>query len=141
MASEIELGYSWIYNTLVADTGILLPFIPGGVWYVYALPGTAPPYVTIKYQSGVDHVVFGGARAFSDMRFHVLATGPVKSLQTIWNAAARIDTLLTIASQLTVSDGTILASFRDQPVSTDEWVDGEKWQSTGGEYRVLAKAS
>ena len=85
--------------------------------------------------------MFGGGRAYSEMRFHVTVVGPFANIQTLWNAAARIETLLTVTTQTSVAGGIIIGSFRDQPISKDEYVDGQKWNIAGGEYCIMAKAS
>ncbi len=140
MAVEIAVGFSWLESTLAGDS-VLRGLVPGGVWQTFALPGTTPPYILLKYQSGIDYPVFGGGRAYADLRFHAIVTGPFASIQTIWDAATRMDVLLTVETQTAVTGGVILASFREQSISTDEWVDGAKWNVTGGEYRIMAKGS
>jgi hypothetical protein len=105
------------------------------------MPGTTTPYMLVKYRSGKDFPVFGGGRAYSDMRFRVVVVGPIGSQQTLASAAARIETLLTVTSQTSVTGGTIIGSFRDQPASEDEWVDSGKYSVIGGEYCVMAHAN
>jgi hypothetical protein len=140
MATESELGLAWIESTLLGDT-TLQGFAPGGVLQTFALPGTTAPYTLVTYHSGNDQVVFGGGRAYAELRFRAVVAGPLSALTAIQNAAARIDTLLTVAAQTNVTGGTLIASFRDMPVSSDEWVDGAKWHVAGGEYRIFAKSS
>lgn len=138
--TESALGLTWMESTLSSDV-TLQSLAPGGVLQTFALPGTTAPYMLVKYISGNDHVVFGGGRAYSEMRIHAIVTGPLSALSTIQSAAARIDTLLTLTSQTAVTGGIIIASFRDQPINQDEYVDGQKWSTIGGEYCVMAKSS
>lgn len=138
--TESALALTWMESTLSGDA-TLQGLAPGGVLQTFALPGTTAPYTLVKYVSGNDHVIFGGGRAYSEMRFHAFVTGPFSALSTIQSAAARIDTLLTVATQTAVTGGTIIASFRDQPINQDEYVDGQKWSSIGGEYCIMAKSS
>ena len=139
-STETAVALQWIENTLSLDTA-LQGYAPGGILQTFALPGTTSPYMLVKFISGVDHPVFGGGRAYSEMRFHVTVVGPFAGSQTLTSAAARIETLLTVTSQTTVTGGIIIGSFRDQPISEDEYVDGAKWSVQGGEYCVMAKAS
>lgn len=138
---EVYLSFQWLYATLSGDA-TLQGYAPGGVWRAEAPPSTATPYVIIAHQpsSGGDKIVFGGARAYSDMLFQVFAAGPAKSTQAIANAAARIDSLIT-TTQIAVTGGTIMASFRAQPVEEDPLIDGELWSNLGGVYQIMAKGS
>ena len=142
MTHEVALALSWIVSTLSGDT-TLQGEAPGSVWRAEAPPGTAVPYVIVQYQPGQsrDEVVFGGARAFSDLCFQVIATGPASNGQTIANASARIDTLLTVSQPTAVTGGTIIASYRTAPHETDTILSGETWTDMGGIYRIMAKSS
>jgi hypothetical protein len=141
-ANEIDIVYQWIQATLVNDS-TLTGYAPGGVWRAEAEASTPAPYVTITYQPGQgrDEIAFGGVRVYSELYFEVCGAGPAKVLATIANAAARIDALLAISQQTAITGGTILASYRTQPVETDPLIDGERWNSNGGVYRVMVKAS
>ncbi len=140
MSTEIDLAFAWLESTLSGDS-TLTGYAPGGLWRTFAKPGTTAPYTIMNYQDGTDNVVFGGSRAYSEMHFRVVIVGPAADMQAILNGAARIDTLLTLATQTNVTGGKILASYRTQPVSMDELVEGEVWNQTGGVYCVMVKAS
>lgn len=139
-STETAITFAWIESTLSGDT-TLQGYAPGGILQTFALPGTTAPYMLVKYLSGKDYPVFGGGRAYSDMRFRVLVVGPLGSQQTLASAAARIETLLTVTSKTAVTGGAIIGSFRDQPASEDEWVDSAKWHVDGAEYCIMALAS
>jgi hypothetical protein len=141
-SNEVALILEWLYSTLSGDS-TLSGYAPGGVWRAEAPPSTTPPYVIMTYQPGQSHdeIVFGGARAYSDLHFEVICAGPAKVTQTVANAAARIDTLISVATQTSITGGTILASFRTQPSESDVIIDGEMWTNIGGMYRVMVKAS
>lgn len=141
-ANEIDIAYQWMQATLSGDT-TLQGYAPGGVWRAEAEANTPAPYITITYQPGQGHdeIAFGAVRVYSDLYFEVCAAGPASSLPNIALAAARIDTLLTVSQQTAITGGTILASYRAHPVSTDPLIDGERWNSNGGVYRVMVKAS
>lgn len=139
---EIALALGWIVSTLSADIP-LQGYAPGGVWRAEAPPGTATPYVIIAHQPGQskDEIVFGGARAYSDLCFQVIATGPAANGETIANAAVRIDSLLTVSQSTAVTGGTIITSYRTQPVEADTIINGETWTDMGGIYRIMCKGS
>ncbi len=140
--NEMDIGYQWIQATLIADS-TLAGYIPGNVWRAEAPDGTAAPYVTITYRDNQSHdeIVFGGARAYSDLYFEVCAAGPAIDLQNITSAAARIDELITITQSTAITGGTIQACYRSAPVGTDPLVSGEIWTNSGGTYRMMIKAS
>jgi len=140
-SEEMATALAWLKSTLAGDAK-LMSYAPGGMSRTFAQPGVIPPYVVVQHQpGGSDYVVFGGSRAYSDIIFRVVAVGPTKNMQDIVNASARIDVLLTKSEPTTVTDGTIISSYRQEPVSEDVLVDGEVWNSMGGMYLVRAKAS
>ena len=140
--NELDIAYQWIQATLANDTA-LQGYAPGGVWRAEAETNTPAPYVTITYQPGLgrDEIAFGGVRVYSDLYFEVCGAGPATALQNIVNAAARIDALLPVSQQTAITGGVILASYRVQPASSDPLIDGVRWNSNGGVYRVMVKAS
>lgn len=140
MAEEMAIAFAWLTSTLSGDVP-LQGYAPGGVSRTFAQPQTATPYVVMKYQSGTDYPVFGGANAYSDLYFEVMAVGPASNTQSLTNAAARIKTLLTVAQPVSVTGGSIRSSYRSQPLEDDSLVDGETWTSLGGVYRVMTQAS
>lgn len=141
-ANEVDVAYQWIQATLSGDS-TLQGYAPGSVWRAEAPAATPAPWVAITYQpqQSKDEIAFGGVRVYSDLFFEVCAAGPAANLQGIANAAARIDQLLTVVQQTAITGGTILASFRSAPVETDPLIDGERWNATGGTYRIMIKAT
>lgn len=141
-ANEIDIAYQWMQATLANDT-TLTGYAPGGVWRAEAEANTPAPYVTITYQPGRgrDEIAFGGVRPYSDLYFEVCAVGPVKALQNIVSAALRIDALLPVSQQTAITGGMLLALYRAEPVETNPLIDGLRWNSNGGIYRVMVKAS
>ncbi len=140
MSTEIDLAFAWLNSTLAGDS-TLAGYAPGGIRRTFAKPGTTAPYMVMNYQDGTDNIVFGGSRAYSEMHFRVVVVSHTNDMQAILSGAARIDTLLTVDTQTNVTGGKILASYRTQPISIDELVEGEEWNQTGGVYCVMAKAS
>lgn len=140
--NEIDIAYQWIQATLSGDS-TLQGYAPGGVWRAEAETNTPAPYVTITYQPGQgrDEVAFGAVRVYSDLYFEVCGAGPASSLPNIVLAADRIDELLTVDQQTAITGGIILASYRAHPASSDPLIDGVRWNSNGGVYRVMIKAS
>lgn len=139
---EVALALTWMISTLSADTP-LQGYAPGGVWRAEAPPGTAVPYIIVVFQpsNSKDKVVFGGARAYSDLYFEVFAAGPAADGQTIASAAARIDDVLTVPRQTAITNGTLMASYRTKPIESDVILDGTTWTNMGGLYRIMCKSS
>lgn len=138
--SEVAVALSWLYSTLSADLQ-MQELAPGGVWRTEAPPSTAAPYIILTFQPqpSRDELEFGG-RAFSDMFFEVCAVAPAKTTQTTANAADRIDILLTVKQQTTITGGTLISSYRTQPYEVDVLIDGEPWTNIGGVYQIRIKA-
>lgn len=137
---ESDLCLTWIESTLTNDL-TFQALAPGGVQQTFPLPGITPPYTVVKYMNdGVDVLQFGG-RAYSDMHFSVVVSGPIASQQSIASAADRSESLLTVTTQTAITGGILISSVRSQPISEDVWVDGAKWHQSGGIYHIRAKSS
>jgi hypothetical protein len=138
---EVSLGFAWIYSTLAGDS-TLSATLTGGVWRALAPPSTIAPYVVMIYQAaGKDSVAFRGTRAYSDLLYQVKAVGPSNNYAALVSLSARIDTLLTLATQVAVTGGTILGCYRSAPLQIDEMVDADLWSNIGGLYRLMAKSA
>jgi hypothetical protein len=121
--------------------GTLMSIATGGVHRALALPSIAPPFIVFIHQSGMDKVLFQGIRGYTSMLFQVKAVGPAKSVQALADASARLDVVITRASEIAVTGGAVKACFREQPFQLDELVNGEMWTSIGGLYRLIARSS
>lgn len=141
MTHEVALALSWIISTL--DDATLQGYAPGGVWRAEAPPGTALPYAIATYQPQLskDELAFGGVRVYSDLYFHIIATGLASSDETIASAAARIDELLPVSQPTAVTGGTIITCYRTSPITVDTVIAGEQWTDMGGVYRIMCKSS
>jgi len=145
--TEMTMVLDWMYSTLAGDT-TLQGYAPGGVWRSEVPVGvdndpTPTPFVMITYQprQSRDEIVFGGARAYSELYFEVVIVGHVDDWQTLSNGATRIDQLLTIGRQTPITGGTISAGYRVQPIEEDPLIAGEIQTNTGGLYKFMAKAA
>jgi hypothetical protein len=137
---EVMLGFAYLYGTLSIDA-TLLSLAPGGVYRALAPPVTATPYVIISYQAGTDIVNFRGVRGLASMLYQAKVVGPSNNTANLATAAARIDTVITTADQVSVTGGIIKACFRAQPLQVDELVTGEQWSNIGGLYRIMVTAT
>lgn len=136
MSDEVDLGFTYLKSTLAGDS-TLMGYAPGGVRRSMAPPQAATPFIIIAYQDGTDAPVFGGGRAYSDVTYRVKVYGPASNTAALVNAASRISTLITTATPVSVTGGTIKACFRSQPLQEDEDPDGEQWSCFGGLYRMF----
>jgi hypothetical protein len=135
--SEVALGLAYLKSTLAGDSTLMNELAPGGIRRAMAQPQAAAPYITMKHLDGVDAPVFGGGRAYSDITYQIKVWGPASGTQALVNAASRIDTLISTATPVAVTGGTIKACFRSQTVQDDEDPDGEQWSCFGGIYRMF----
>lgn len=140
--NEVDMTFQWIQSTLSQDTPLQAD-APGGVWRADAPAGTAGVYIAVTHQSnqGRDGTVFGGSRAFTEVFFEVVAAGPATSAESVANAAARFDVLLTVAQQTAIPGGTLMGSFRVQPIASDPLINGVLMTFNGGLYKSMVKAS
>lgn len=94
MALEGQQVAGWIYDTLVADSGVGgVNTLVGGRIYRDRVPQSAAlPAVTISLVSHVDTNTLGGLRVFANTLVDVRVVGDGTSYQN--TIAARIDTVL-----------------------------------------------
>lgn len=129
----VEMG---LYSLLSGDA-TLSGYAPGGVWRNIAPAGTDGVVVTFGQQSSVDTYTFS-ERAMVDMLYQVKAVAPGGSAGTAWDAADRIDSLLTDGS-LTIGSGTVLRVRRQSSISLTETDGGETYQHVGGIYAITVQ--
>lgn len=134
--SEVAMGLAYLKSALSGDS-TLNGYAPGGIRRGMAQPQAASPYITMKHQSGVDAPVFGGGRAYSDILYEIRVWGPASGTQALVNAASRVETLISTATPVAVTGGTIKACFRSQTIQDEEDPDGEQWSCFGGVYRMF----
>jgi len=125
-----------LYSLLSGDA-TLSGYAPGGVWRNIAPFGVDGVVVTFGAQSSVDEYTFS-LRAMVDMLYQVKAIAPGESAGTAWDAANRIDALLTDGS-LTISSGTVLRVRRQSSISLTEVDGGEMYQHVGGIYAITVQ--
>jgi Protein of unknown function (DUF3168) len=136
MSDEVSLGLEYLKTTLAVDA-TLSGYAPGGIRRGIAPPSAVAPYITIAYHDGTDAPVFGGGRAYSDVTYQVKVYGPASNTAALVDAASRISDLITTATPVSVTGGTIKSCFRSQPLQQDEEPDGEQWSCFGGLYRMF----
>lgn len=136
---ELMLGFEWLYGVLSGDT-TLLSYATGGVWRAYAPPATVPPYVIMGHQSSQDVTTMNAFRLMTSALYQVKIVGPASNMTPLVNGAERIDQLIGLTSGV-VTNGVILASYREQPLEVPELVNGELWENIGGLYRLQVEQS
>lgn len=125
-----------IYSTLSGDA-TLTSLAPGGVWRGVAPTGTAGVWLVFNQISESDSYALK-ARAFTESVYQVKAIAPGESALPAWNAAARIEFLLTDKA-LVMPAGTLLSCRRSQVVSMTETDGGEQYQHAGGIYEIFVQ--
>jgi|SRR5215469_6010832 len=147
--SESFLALQWLISVLKADT-TLASLAPGGVYREMIPQSTTPtPYVIIGQQTGSDVLTFNAFRIFDGFLFRIEAHGPAAQADTIAQAAAQVDKILGGPPGLPVTqtiivggvtEGIVLACFREMPLTLDEIINTtEQWSRFGGLYRLLVQ--
>ncbi len=134
---EVMTAFEYIYTTLSGDA-TLTSLAPGGVWRTLAPDGTASPFTTMAFQSGIDTMIVNAARIFSQPLLMIKTTGLASNTAAVEQAAARVDVLLQRTSGQT-SDSLILVCYRESPWQQDELVNADLWVSIGGLYRLYVQ--
>lgn len=146
----------FLYQQLTANAALLAllavqPMLPDGVvplavYSELATESAVPPYVVFSFLSSIDvNVVGNDARAFTRPLYHVRgytqmpAVNP--SMVTVEQIAQQIDVaLLGSRANLPVPNISVLGTFREQPVRMVEILQGVRWVSAGGRYRMFVSA-
>jgi hypothetical protein len=125
-----------IYSTLSGDSS-LTSLAPGGVWRGVAPIGTTGVYVVFN-SMGESDVYAMAARAYTESDYQIKAIAPGESALPAWNAAERIESLLTDKA-LVMPTGRLLACRRNSVISLTESNGGEEYQHAGGIYRITVQ--
>ena len=134
--AETVAGERWLYTVLSGDAQIVAA-VGMRIYGYRAEQGKARPYILYQWQGGVDLMVVGAARVWTESTYLVRAvadetnfTGVLKTL------ADRIDAVLHAASG-TVVDGVVVSCVREAPWSMVEaGVGGDEVRQLGGVYRL-----
>jgi len=136
MSTEAAIGFTWLYSTLSSDLQ-LTALAPGGVWRGLAPPESQTPFIVMSLQSGLDVTSMNAFRILVECTYLVKVVGPASETTTIMSAADRLDALIgSPPTSGTTSDGAVLASYRESPISIQELVNGELFENAGGLYRL-----
>lgn len=126
-----------IYARLSGD-GTLTGLAPGGVWRGVA-PTDKPVGTWIVFNSmTADDIYTFDLRAMVNSVYQIKAITPGESALPAWQAAERVETLLTDQA-LTINSGTLLMVRRQQVISLTETDGGEQYQHAGGMYAITVQ--
>lgn len=124
-----------LYAVLSADS-TLMAALTGGLWEVYAPPGTTTPYGLLACQSATDVNAATAARIMTTLVYQVKIVGPAQDESTLRAAYVRADGLLQPSGRALSNTNGTLACYREQTFSLGELVNGALWLNIGGLYRV-----
>lgn len=144
MTNEVMAGFTWLEQTLSADS-MLMSSVPGGIWRGLAPAGTATPFLILAHQTGRDITSAMGYRLYVEQLYQVKVVGPATEESTLIAAASRFDALLggTTAGPASgsVAGAAILSCYRQTTLELDEIVSGELWTNIGGLYALQIEAT
>lgn len=133
MSSAVEAA---LYARLAGDA-TLAGLAPGGVWRDNAPLGTTGVIVTFTFVSGIDQYTLAD-RALTRFNYLVKAITPGESAVPAWNAANRVEALLT-DQPLPISTGSVMSVRRDSIISMTETDGGETYQHAGAYYIIFTQ--
>ena len=122
-----------LYAKLSGDA-TLTTLAPGGVWRGIAPLGTTGVVVVFSQISSIDAYTLAD-RATSTHNYMVKAIAPGETATPAWDAAARIDALLT-DQPMTLSSGSVMSVRRERTMTLTENDGGEEYQHAGGYYII-----
>ncbi len=133
--SETALAYDWVATTMQADSA-LVAAATGGVFREFAPMDTIPPYALVAQQVGMDVNTVNAIRIKTDILMRIQAigpSGPGGNYAALVIIADRIDALFKNRRNPTSS---ILACYREQPLTYPDEVNGQPWSYLGGLYHI-----
>ena len=122
-----------LYAKLSGDA-TLTSLAPGGIWRGVAPVGTTGVWVIFNQISSVDAYTLAD-RATTTHNYLVKAIAPGESATGAWDAANRIDALLTDQT-LTVDGSPAMSVRRERTMTLTEADGGEQYQHAGGYYII-----
>lgn len=122
-----------LYAKLSGDA-TLTGLAPGGVWRGVAPTGTSGVWVTFTHVSTLDNYTLA-ERATSRSNYLIKAIAPGESATGAWDAANRIDALLSDQT-LTVANEAAMSVRREGVISMTETDGGEEYQHAGAYYII-----
>lgn len=124
---------TWLQTTLN-------PLASGGAYYGIAPMSVTSPWTVYTLQSGVDLMVIGAQRVWSDGLYLIKAMGPATDSVNIFALADANDTALHNKGGVNVGvDGLMLSSTREQTVIYYEVDNDTTYLHAGGIYRIYAQ--
>lgn len=126
-----------LYATLSGDA-TLTGLAPAGVWRGVAPSNKAVGTWVVFNSISADDIYTFDIRAMVDSLYQVKAIAPGESALPAWQAAERIESLLT-DRPLTIASGSLLMIRRQQIVSLTETDGGEQYQHAGGLYAITVQ--
>jgi len=122
-----------LYSKLSGDA-TLTSLAPGGVWREVAPLGTTGVLVVFQQITGLDAYTLA-QRATTTSTYLVKAISPGESATPAWDAATRIDALLT-DQPLSLASGSVMSIRRERVMTLTETDGGESYQHAGGYYII-----
>ena len=138
--SEIAQALAWITATSRADSALMAAAV-GGTWEQSADFGTAAPYELIVHQAGTDVLTMNAKRLFDHLLFQIKMVGPTAQYAALVTGADRIDALFGDVRNRSLSPGYVLSSYREQPFTYGDIVNGAQWSHLGGIYHISLQGS
>jgi hypothetical protein len=137
---EIVQAFNWLEATMKADSA-LMNAATGGVWQGFADIKTATPYVIMTSQANSDVITMNAVRLFNNGTFQIKAVGPSSNFTPLATIADRIDALFGRTGPITLSQGGVLACWRESAYEYIELINGLPWSHLGGLYRIELQGS
>lgn len=133
---EVVIALSFLHITLTGDVN-LTSAAPGGCWPDEVPANKSAPYVIYGFMSGVDTLTANAVRLLTQPLYQVRASGPASAIDLVAAAATYVDDLLKRQTNISVPGGLVAGCYRESPLHIPGTIDGVKWVSIGGLYRMV----
>ena len=140
VGTEQQVAGDWIYDTLSTDP-VIAAAAPGGVWDGPAKDGTPYPIVRFDLQSALSVRGNSFFEIMQNMIWLVRMVDVGGSYVPLEQGAQQIQSLLHGVAAVTVTDGIIESSAREQTFRQSRVDGGREFRHLGGLYRIYVQGA
>lgn len=129
----------FLYSTLTGNAA-LTALVGTGVYESVAPEGAATPFVVYGFHSATDVITMGGQfRAFTEPLYRIVAVNQEDGSDVVGQVADAIEAAVTGLQNVTLQPEnlTIMGIYRKMPLRLIEEINGKRFSTVGGLFRLL----
>jgi hypothetical protein len=139
ITNELRYVHKFLYDTLRNSTAVqALCGNPARVYESLAPEGAVTPFIIFAFMSAHDvNTVGAGSRSFTEPIYKIVAVDQDDGADRVGQVADAIEAAVTGLQNVTTESITIMGITRTQPVMVVEELNGKRFSTVGGLYRLF----